>query len=164
MGQMDEAVIVFWRCLKMLVFRGVPFPILAWPRVLVPLNSRPVAYYRKGGTTPCLSFALWGAHFLVGTAIARGIHSAMIIRITKQNGVGSVGGVIIILNRVIGKRLTYGIPAHHCVVLVERLGGFFFDGRHSCSKDSFAGRSGLCCGESLVVSMFICVWDSVGGL
>ena len=30
---------------KKLVFRGVPFPIITWPQVLVPLNSRPVAYY-----------------------------------------------------------------------------------------------------------------------
>ena len=30
------------------------FPILVRLRVSVPLNSRPVAHYRKGGTTPCL--------------------------------------------------------------------------------------------------------------
>ena len=39
---------------KTLVFRGVPFPVIALPRVFVPLNSRPVAYYSKGGTTPRL--------------------------------------------------------------------------------------------------------------
>ena len=42
-----------------------------------------------------------------------------------------MGGVIIILTRVMGERLTHGIPAHYCVVLVERLGGLFFDGRRS---------------------------------
>ena len=52
-----------------------------------------------------------------------------------------MGGVIIILNRGMGKRLTYGIPARYCVVLVERLGGSFFDGRRSCTEDSFAGHS-----------------------
>ena len=38
----------------MLVIRGVPFPIIERLQVSVPLNSRPVAYYRKGGITPCL--------------------------------------------------------------------------------------------------------------
>ena len=33
-----------------------------------------------------------------------------------------MGGVIIILTRGMGERLTYGIPAHYRVVLVERLG------------------------------------------
>ena len=94
---------------------------------------------------------------MVGTAIARGIHSAMNIQITKKLGVGSMGGVIIILNRVIGERLTYGIPARYCVVLVERLGGLFFNGRRSCTKDSFSGHSGLYRGESLVVSILVCV-------
>ena len=45
-----------------------------------------------------------------------------------------MGGVIVILNRGMGERLTYGIPAHYRVVLVERLGGLFFDGRHSCMR------------------------------
>ena len=40
--------------LKILVFRGVPFLVIAWPQVLVPLNSQLVVYYRKGGTTPRL--------------------------------------------------------------------------------------------------------------
>ena len=34
------------------VIRGVPYRILAWPQVSVPLISRPVARYRRGGTTP----------------------------------------------------------------------------------------------------------------
>ena len=38
-----------------------------------------------------------------------------------------MGGVIIILTRGMGKWLTYGSPACYCVVLVERLGGLFFD-------------------------------------
>ena len=47
-----------WQSKLSLVFRGVPFPVLAWPRVSVPLNSWPMAYYRKGGTTPRLRLAL----------------------------------------------------------------------------------------------------------
>ena len=66
-------------------------------------------------------------------------------------------GVIIILTKGVGEWLMYRTPARYCVVLVERLGGLFFDGRRSCTGDSFVGRSGLYCGESLVVSMFICV-------
>ena len=64
MAQMDGAVsYCFWEICskkinKILVFSGVPFPVLACPRVSVPLNSRPVAYYRKGGTTPRLRLAL----------------------------------------------------------------------------------------------------------
>ena len=51
---------------KMLVFRGVPYPIITWPQVSVPLNSWPVAYYRKGGTTPHLRLAfIWRAQFSV---------------------------------------------------------------------------------------------------
>ena len=56
-------------------------------------------------------------------------------------GVGSMGGVIFILTKGVGERLTYGIPARYRVVLVERLGGLFFDGRRSSAADSFAGRS-----------------------
>ena len=44
-----------------------------------------------------------------------------------------MGGVIIILNRGMGERLTYGIPARYRVVLIQHLGGFFFDGRRSCT-------------------------------
>ena len=58
----------------------------------------------------------------------------------------------------------YGIPARYRVVLVEHLGGLFFDGGRSCAGDSFAGHSGMYCCESLVVSTLFCVWDSVGGL
>ena len=68
-----------------------------------------------------------------------------------------MGGFIITLTRGMGKRLTYGIPARYCVILVERLVGLFFDGRRSCTKDSFVGCLGLYCGESLVVSMLVCV-------
>ena len=50
-----------------------------------------------------------------------------------------MGGVIIILTRGMGERLTYGIPARYRVVLVERLGGLFFDGRCSCAEDSSFG-------------------------
>ena len=53
-----------------------------------------------------------------------------------------MGGVIVLLTRGMGERLTYGIPARYPVVLVERLGGLFFDGRRSCTEDSFVGCSG----------------------
>ena len=43
---------------KWLFFRGVPFLIIAWPQVSVPLNFRPVDYYREGGTTPHLRLVL----------------------------------------------------------------------------------------------------------
>ena len=48
-----------------------------------------------------------------------------------------MGGVIIILTRGMGERLTYGIPARYHVVLMERLGGLLFDGGRSCVRDSF---------------------------
>ena len=68
-----------------------------------------------------------------------------------------MGGVIVLLARGMGERLTYGIPACYPVVLVERLGGLFFDGRCFCKEDSFVGCSGLYRGESLVVSILVCV-------
>ena len=43
---------------KMQVVRRVPFQIIALPQVSVPLNSLPVAYYRKGRITPCLRLTL----------------------------------------------------------------------------------------------------------
>ena len=63
-----------------------------------------------------------------------------------------MGGVIVVLTRGMGEWLTYRSPVRYPVVL-ERLGGLFFDGRRSCTEDSFIGRSGLCRGESLVVSI-----------
>ena len=92
---------------------------------------------------------------MVGTAIARGIHSAMSIRITKQIGVGSMGGVIVILTRGMVEWLNYEILARYRVILVEHLGGLFFGGRRSCTEDSVVGRSGLYRSRSLVVSMLI---------
>ena len=62
-----------------------------------------------------------------------------------------------ILTKGMGERLTYGIPGRYRVVLVERLGGLFFDGRRSSAADSFAGHSCLYRGESLVVSILVCV-------
>ena len=51
---------------QMLVFKRVPFHVIAWPQVLVSLNSRPVAHYRKGGTTPQLRVVLiWAAQLSV---------------------------------------------------------------------------------------------------
>ena len=57
----------------------------------------------------------------------------------------------------VSERLTYGIPARYRVVLVERLRGLFFNGRHSCAGDSFAHHSGLYHGESFVASILVCV-------
>ena len=68
-----------------------------------------------------------------------------------------MGGVTVLLTRGMGERLTCGIPARYPVVLVERLGGLFFDARHFCTKDFFVGRSGLYRGKSLVVSILVCV-------
>ena len=48
-----------------------------------------------------------------------------------------MGGVIIILTRGMSKWLTYGIPARYRVILMERLGGLFFDGGCSCVRDFF---------------------------
>ena len=67
-----------------------------------------------------------------------------------------MGGVIVLLTRGMGG-LTYGIPAHYRAVLVERLGGLFFDGRRSCAGGSFAGHSGVYRGKSVVVSILVCV-------
>ena len=39
-----------------------------------------------------------------------------------------MGGIIMKLTRGMGEWLTYGILARYRVVLVERLGGLFFDG------------------------------------
>ena len=59
-----------------------------------------------------------------------------------------MGGVIVLLTRGMGEWLTYGIPARYQVVLVERLGGLFFDGRRSCTKDFFVDR--VCTAASLL--------------
>ena len=48
-----------------------------------------------------------------------------------------MGEVIVILTRGMGERLTYKILARYRVVLMERLGGLFFDGGRSCVGDSF---------------------------
>ena len=63
-----------------------------------------------------------------------------------------MGRIIIILTREMGERLTYGITACYRVVLMERLGGLFFDGGHSCVRDSFRWSFGsvplrVFCGE-----------------
>ena len=55
-----------------------------------------------------------------------------------------------------GEQLTYGILDRYRVVLVEHLGGFFFDGRRSCTEDSFAGHLALYCGDCLTVSIVVC--------
>ena len=48
---------------KLLVFRGVPFPIIAWPQVSVSLNSQPVDYILQRGRdlSPPKACFIWGA-------------------------------------------------------------------------------------------------------
>ena len=59
-----------------------------------------------------------------------------------------------LLTRGMGEQITYGILAH-CHVLVECLGGLFFDGRCSCTRDSFPGYWASYRGDSLVVSILV---------
>ena len=66
-----------------------------------------------------------------------------------------MGGVIIILTRRMGEWLTYRISTHYRVVLMEHLGGLFFDGGRSCA--GVFCHSGLYHCESLVVSIRYCV-------
>ena len=42
-------------CCKTLIFRGVPFLVIAQLQVS---NFQPVVHYKKGRTTPCLRLAL----------------------------------------------------------------------------------------------------------
>ena len=127
-------------------------------RVSVPLNSRPVSYYRKGRTTPRLSFsfvrspASWLVQLLLWAFTV-----LRMFELLNKLGVGSMGRAIITLTRGMGEQLMYGILARYRVALVEGLVGLFFDGRHSYAGDSFAGHLSLYCGEFLVVSMLVCV-------
>ena len=59
-----------------------------------------------------------------------------------------MGGVIITLTRGMGEPM----PQTRCV-LVGHLGGLLFGGRRFCTDDSFAGHSGLCCGDFLTVGI-----------
>ena len=68
-----------------------------------------------------------------------------------------MGGVIINFTRGICERFTYGIPARYCVILMEHLGGLFFNGGAPVPEILFAGHSGLYHCESLVVSILFCV-------
>ena len=54
-----------------------------------------------------------------------------------------MGGVIITLTRGVGEPM-YGLSLSSC--LAAHLGGLF-DGRRSFTEDSFAGHSGLYCGD-----------------
>ena len=99
---------VFWKICskKTLVFSGVPFPVIAWPQVSLPLNSRPMAYYRKGGTTPRLSFALWGAQPFGWHSYSYGHSQCYEYSNYYKLGVRSMGGVTIVLTRGMGKQFT----------------------------------------------------------
>ena len=120
---------------------GLGFPVITWSSVLAPLKSWPMAYYRKGRTTPHLRLASRNP--------ALGWHSQC-CEYSLQNG---NGGVITTLTMGIGK-LTYGLS------LSSRLGGvsgdLLFDGRHSCTEDSFTGHPGLYCGDLLAVLVYMC--------
>ena len=81
-------------------------------RVSIPLNSWPMVYYRKGGTTPSLSFALRSPAF--------GWHTVLwaftvlwIFKLLNKLGVGFNGWSY---HRGVGKRLMYGIPACYRVI------------------------------------------------
>ena len=54
----------------------------------------------------------------------------------------------------IGK-LTYGLSLSSCLGGVS---GDLFDGRHSCTEDSFTGHPGLYCGDFLVVLVYMCAF------
>ena len=45
-------------CSKINGLQGSTLPVIAWPQILVPLNSWHVAYYRDGGTTPNIRLIL----------------------------------------------------------------------------------------------------------
>ena len=65
-----------------------------------------------------------------------------------------MGGVIITLTRGMGEP-RYCLSLTHCRSV--RLGGLF-GGRRFCTEDSFAGYSGLCCGDFFAVStILVCV-------
>ena len=65
-----------------------------------------------------------------------------------------MGGVIITLTRRMGEP-TYRLSLTRCRSV--RLGGLF-GGRRFCTEDSFAGHSGLCCGDFFAVStILVCV-------
>ena len=66
-----------------------------------------------------------------------------------------MGGVIIMLAGRMGERLTYRISTSYRVVLMEHLGGLFFDVGRSCA--GVFRHSGLYHCESLVVSIRYCV-------
>ena len=45
-------------------------------------------------------------------------------------------------------------------------GGLLFGGRHFCAENSFAGLSGLYCGDFLALSILVCVrhgWRALNG-
>ena len=67
-----------------------------------------------------------------------------------------MSGVILILTMGMGEQSTNGCR----LILVGHLGGLFFDGKCSCTEDSFAGHLGLYCGDFLVVSILVGVWLS----
>ena len=61
--------VAFWIIRYQLVLN---YNYITWPHVSVPLNSWPVAYYRKGGTTPCLlrsHSGVWEETYIAGRFI-----------------------------------------------------------------------------------------------
>ena len=76
-----------------------------------------------------------------------------------QKNTGLQGGTLS------GPRMTTGFGPFELpnVVLVERLEGLFFNGRHSCTEDCFVGRLGLYFDNFLTV---VCVrrgWGALNG-
>ena len=60
----------------------------------------------------------------------------------------------------IGKWPNQCTYSHCCLVLMGHLRGFL-DDRYFCTQHSFAGHSGLYCGDSLAVSISVCVWRTI---
>ena len=86
MAEMAGAVMVTVLCSKKKTLVLALVPSLHDHRFL---NSRPMAYYRKGGTTPCLRPALRSPAFGWHIVISMGIHSAINIQIIKLIGGGA---------------------------------------------------------------------------
>ena len=121
-------------CSKMLVFRGVPFPIIAWLQVSVPLNSWPVTYYREGGTTPHLRLLLF-----VEPSSWLAFKVLWINSIAKQN-VGGAKWVELFITLTKGMvEPMYGL-LQSLITFWWSVWGLF---SASCTEGSFAGYLGL---------------------
>ena len=90
---------------KKLVFREVPFPVIAWPQVLVPLNCQ------RGPT-------MERVEVICGAQLSVEFHS--VISSWTKWGWGSIGGAILILTRRMDEP-AYGHSSSHPGGASERL-------------------------------------------